>query len=275
MAVSPTGWLGNGPLRRRRWLIVWWWTSPWPNAVGRALPRAAMNSARRLSRRNRKGRCLSEPGATIRAMKTLPSKPNNIPDEDQFIDDEHRLYLAGKIAKKDWRHSVVHGLMPLISGREDKTGWPIHEHALGHGVHYTGPFFLSDDHGCTHGPSTHGRGHDCGDYGGDTRGETVRLCYQAIDRSTALFAWLDDPSAHGTLVEIGYAQGRGIPVFVGTPDRDDARIVRSKRPASDTRRPPMWFALESADVHIEARTPKAALETAIGILNYWRYGYCY
>ncbi len=190
--------------------------------------------------------------------------------------DEHRLYLAGKIAHKDWRHDVLRGV-PLNSGRDDKTSWSVVEHGLDKDVHYTGPFFLSDDHGCTHGPGTHGRGHDCGSNGGDSRRDTVRLCLKAIESSTGVFAWLDDPTAHGTLFEIGYAKGRGIPVIVGTPDSGEAHVVRTRRSATRDGRPEMWFALEGVDTHVAAPSPQAALKLAIEMFKHWRavdnYGY--
>jgi hypothetical protein len=78
------------------------------------------------------------------------------------------------------------------------------------------------------------------------------------------------PTAHGTLVEIGYAKGRGIPVIVGTPTSSGAHVVRSGRGTDRGGRPDMWFALTAADAHIRASTAEAALEEAISVLKYWR-----
>ncbi len=209
-------------------------------------------------------------------IETMTTTHTQLAGDVDTRTDELRLYLAGKIAKVDWRQEVMPG-PPSESVCYDKTAWSVAEHLLGRDVHYTGPFFLSDDHGCTHGPGTHGRGHDCGSNGGDSRRDTVRLCLKAIDSSTGVFAWLDDPTAHGTLFEIGYAKGRGIPVIVGTPTADEAHVVRTHRSATREGRPEMWFALEGVDTHLAAPTPQAALAMAIEMFRHWRavdnYGY--
>lgn len=180
---------------------------------------------------------------------------------------QHRIYLAGKIAKNDWRHEVVENLAIEMDWKR-VTAWPLQQNAIAPSVHYTGPHFIGCDHGCAHGENTHGRGDDCSGTG-ETAERTLELCLKAVRESTAFFAWLDDPSAYGTLVEIGYAKALNIPIAIGTPP-SAAVIVHSSRDLSDLRpRSDMWFALTCADVHIEALTPQAALAKAISTLDNW------
>lgn len=149
-----------------------------------------------------------------------------------------KLYLAGRVAKHDWRHAVVGG-----GYLRDAAGWlPWSELTFqGSGVsplgwnEYVGPFFVGCDHGCGHGKRLHGCGvaenHDCGagsDFlepdeaqaGDDPDGlkfwdrrrlpagmreHVSRECMLAIQRSDGVFAWLDDTECYGTLWELGFA----------------------------------------------------------------------
>jgi very-short-patch-repair endonuclease len=151
-----------------------------------------------------------------------------------------KVYLAGKIAKNGWRNEIVPEPGPdwydggpdepwgrRGIGRRAKGIWPIR---VGTEYDITGPFFVRDDHGCTHGQSSHANGGGCvGDFGGrafggsqSTKSELIRAsvriaCLHAIQQSDFVYAWVDDPTAHGTFAEIGYAIGAGIPVHVATP----------------------------------------------------------
>lgn len=184
------------------------------------------------------------------------------------VSRQHSIYLAGKIAKSDWRHEVVENLRSDSELERALTTWPLQENAIAPGVHYTGPHFISCDHGCAHGENTHGRGDDCSGTG-ESQQRTVELCLKALQESTAIFAWIDDLSAYGTLVEIGYAKALNIPVVIGTPPTQ-AVVVHSSRDVSLPRpRSEIWFALTCADVHIEAPTPQAALAAAISTLDDW------
>ena len=99
------------------------------------------------------------------------------------------------------------------------------------------------------------------------RRNTLWTC--ASRQSTAMFAWLDDPTAHGTLIEIGYAKALNIPIVINTPPARQAVVVRSSLGMPQRHRSEMWFALTSADVHIEAATPQLALAEAISALDDW------
>ena len=79
------------------------------------------------------------------------------------------------------------------------------------GAVYVGPYFLSDDHGCYHsGPNSHGvaaGGRACGEaYPGLSRPDVAKRCLSAIESATHIFCWIEDPTAYGSLVEIGYGK---------------------------------------------------------------------
>lgn len=175
-----------------------------------------------------------------------------------------RIYLAGKIAKNDWRHDLVVGLSNAIDTEATWDRWPVLERCMIGGHDYTGPFFISDDHGSAHGSETHGvdasgyswisnsglKSHDSPDEARQRR--VVTICKEAIKCSDLVFAWLDDPTAYGTLVEIGYAVGVGVPVIVGIPAETTAC-------GAD----PMWFAHLSANSVYAATSAREALVQAL------------
>jgi very-short-patch-repair endonuclease len=184
------------------------------------------------------------------------------------------IYLAGKIAKHDWRHGVVAGLRSASSEVANDRAWPNRLPRAIFGAHdYVGPFFIGCDHGCSHGESTHGNRDACGslslDRGeGHTRNDlsdTVRrLCFERIRAADMFFAWLggdDAATAFGTFVEIGYAAAV----------REERRASLSRRGplqiviASDRDLPGMWFAtgLSSHGV-VVANTAADALAIALG-----------
>lgn len=126
------------------------------------------------------------------------------------------LYLAGKIAKNDWRHQIV----PDLRGHLWTDG-PIHTEAFS----YVGPFFVSCDHGCNHGPNSHGAA------GGNEIGESefskqdvINNNMTALANADLLFAYITATDCHGTLVEIGWALANGIRIVIafapGIPSDD-------------------------------------------------------
>lgn len=122
-----------------------------------------------------------------------------------------RLYLAGKIGKNDWRHSLV----PNLRDRTWNNG-PIETGSFS----YIGPFFVSCDHGCGHNPSGHGMVQECIEpyY---TREDVIRLNMDAIEKSDIVFAYINAPDCYGTIVEIGYAIAKGKRVIMAfAPDID-------------------------------------------------------
>jgi len=141
-----------------------------------------------------------------------------------------RTYLAGKIAKGGWRSRLVEWHPDYTAPKWWGTysGWP--ELTISPGLTCVGPYAISDDHGCFHGNETHGvgaamwdmGGHGylvCGgSYDGVPRHVVHAWCLDAIKRCDVIFAWLDDLTAHGTLIELGYAKALGKPIFIGFPD---------------------------------------------------------
>lgn len=178
-----------------------------------------------------------------------------------------KLYLAGKISKNDWRHSIVAGLRSLHPHFEDGPSipdqWPILEKSINDTYDYTGPFFVSCDHGCYHGRDTHGiNSEGCGGpptpldtrphlYDtSNTRYKIVKLCRDAILRSDFVFVWVDSMSVYGSLFEIGFAYANKKRIWWGYPpklyDRSD-----------------LWFAESHASQIVCADTAEKALRLMI------------
>lgn len=175
-----------------------------------------------------------------------------------------KIYLAGKIGKNDWRHDLVKEVYPS-QGRSWTLGlreiwntydtsddpWPIIPQGVLKRWDYVGPYFLGCDHGCAHGPGSHGvAATTWGDCAGDKlhKDETVGRCLKAIDAADVVFAWLDDPTAYGTLAELGYAVARGKRVIIAHPSGFD--------PAE------FWFVMQMADLVVSRSTAAEALEHA-------------
>lgn len=130
------------------------------------------------------------------------------PMTDMAIDNcrRPRVYLGGKISELDWRHGLVSGLgggefgRPIVCDR----------------FIFTGPFFVSCGHGCGNGEATHGDAKNActNPLGAPDRWLVPSLCREWIRNSDVFFAWLDDRMAYGTVLEIGWAQMMGKPVYL-------------------------------------------------------------
>lgn len=169
-----------------------------------------------------------------------------------------RIYLAGKIQQNCWRHNVVAGLHDASS--QIGEDWPVLHRAINGSYDYVGPYFAATGHAVDHGNNTHGNWTLIkDDHGGISNGaEVTSRCLSAIRRSDLFFAWLSDATAHGTLVEIGYALALsdGPEVVVGYPKVD---------PDSDEyfALDDMWFAFTVAPSQVVSETPEGALALAI------------
>lgn len=169
-----------------------------------------------------------------------------------------RIYLAGRIEKYPrggWRSAVVRGLDGAAYADWAPTGdvsdeefcavrWPILEASIDGRHDYVGPFAMGCDHGCGHGPATHGMAIGSQSCFWNRGSATIRrhvasLCLAAIVRSDLVFAWLND-GAHGTLVEIGYALALGKRVYVA---------IQNGCPAESE----LWFALHAVGAAREVR----------------------
>jgi hypothetical protein len=158
-----------------------------------------------------------------------------------------RIYLAGKISKSCWRHSIVadlrNALPDLVTcptgGAEPIPEWPILRQAVFGEHHYVGPFFASCDHGCFHGEDSHGIGaqaelpHPVGHHGANLSASAVvvRRCMEAVSKADLIFAWIDCLDCYGTVTEIGHAHALGKRIWIAGP-----------RPLRD-----MWFVYQTAE----------------------------
>jgi very-short-patch-repair endonuclease len=186
------------------------------------------------------------------------------------------IYLAGKISRHDWREDVAPSIQDAWGnhsyGNADWSAhdaeWPVLPNAVLNAFDYTGPYFVD---GCTHSadgcPQEEHRASSMCEGEPSGRAATVQRCLNAIDRSDIVFAWLDDATAHGTLVELGYAKGRGKPVIVAGPNiprtwdqiwkqEEAAAPALSPAPAADE----LWFAFTCATSTLTANTPREAIE---------------
>lgn len=74
-----------------------------------------------------------------------------------------KIYLAGKVAKGDWRHQFVPELRnvldhEVVDASDVTVLWPRFIQGFLSQHDYVGPFFASCDHGCSHAPTSHGIG---------------------------------------------------------------------------------------------------------------------
>lgn len=180
------------------------------------------------------------------------------------------IYLAGKISKDDWRHELIGwDLRGTWQPNEDDPSqpWPVIKNGVLGTFDYVGPYFISDDHGCGHGPNTHGCGQDgsvlCySDQPIPDRTQVRSLCLAAIDAADIVFAWLNDPTAYGTLVEIGYALARGKKIVIAAPEQPETfeELGGHGYHLPGSRTNDLWFAFSCAGYTLTTETPREAIE---------------
>ncbi|MCC3243800.1 hypothetical protein LG047_00420 [Methylocystis sp. WRRC1] len=135
-----------------------------------------------------------------------------------------RVYFAGKISHGagDWRMAALGRNRPASVGGSDindlkRVFDPNYAVDCG-GFLYHGPFFVACDHGCAHGPATHGAGHnDCTEVTKDV--ETTRECvFQAslarIAGADFVFSYINETDCFGTIFELGAARKARTPIFL-------------------------------------------------------------
>ena len=174
-----------------------------------------------------------------------------------------KIYLAGKISKNDWRSDVVdHCLFPWDSFNmtdiaSSVNGFPCSEKSI-FGVHdYTGPYFV-EDHVRDDTENNHGVNiTQCNwkhFHMKEARESLIAFCKLAIAQSDLVFAWIDDITCYGTLVEIGYAIGCHIPVDVVFSSHLDVGDVED-----------LWFASGiCSDYILTNDDAQSALKVALG-----------
>lgn len=238
--------------------------------VARAVATVALESACEVAARN-KGHNFAEPITDLsKAGEWLFRAARHFAVD--MTTPRERVYLAGRITKHGWR-------IPLLGGdaraatmlpADWEGSWPVLERKVLGAHDYVGPYFVGCDHGCGHGPATHGTlGVENNTEGGpgwwdpwECMGlapSTAKVnmaikdhCRTAIEVSTLVFAWITDLEAYGTLWELGYAAGRGKAVVIAMPlELKDAPWVRE-----------LWFAYTGV-LLIFASEPGAALKAVL------------
>lgn len=180
------------------------------------------------------------------------------------------IYFAGKISKNDWREKITNfDVGNVLDGSYEGSLQLRNGVDIGDGDRYVGPFFVSCDHGCYHGPNSHGAGagqEGCG-CAHLTRAMVHRMCLDGIRRCDVLYAWIDSKDCFGTISEIGYAAALGKRIWIAYEKemlsdmmRSNIRIDCMVRPGNgvevflaDRRLPThdMWFMSHFASsVHI-------------------------
>jgi hypothetical protein len=167
-----------------------------------------------------------------------------------------KIYLAGKIDKNDWRHNLVPDLRDTYSMER----WiAVRNLPMVGGHDYVGPFFIACDHGCSHGPNSHGAavGNEAScaiagaDIGHENDNSPARVHAKGVDgirRCDVFVAWmgLDFASAYGTIYEIGVAKALY------------KKIAIIKHPALKIE--DFWFPLEAADLILTTTDPVFAVK---------------
>jgi hypothetical protein len=92
---------------------------------------------------------------------------------------------------------------------------------------YCGPFFISCDHGCSHGPNKHGIANSCNsaDFMGPLDRQHKKIFDINLKRlrmADYLFGFIESPDAFGTFIEIGLAYAWGIPIALRLPPKSKA-----------------------------------------------------
>lgn len=139
-----------------------------------------------------------------------------------------KIYIAGKIRRE--RNRLGLPIDSTLHAGGDYETFMDHENREFEfdtlHYEYTGPYTIGCDHSCAHAYS-HAVGPTCGDdFFGHVEGHGMRTeirkmvserSLAGIDEADIVFAWLGDDSheAHGTLVEIGYAKGKGKTILIG------------------------------------------------------------
>ena len=136
-----------------------------------------------------------------------------------------KIYLAGKISKNCWRHSLV---PRLRQGNWDDGALDCESFV------YVGPFFESCDHGCYHEPTGHGNigGNNLCQSPTKTQEQVRTACLRSIDTCDILFAYIDTHECYGTVAEIQYARGKDKTIVIifgpeiATPDKNEFWFVQ-------------------------------------------------
>jgi hypothetical protein len=110
------------------------------------------------------------------------------------------VYLAGKIGKNDFRHYLIPRLgNHTWADGQIETKW----------FCYVGPFFVSCDHACNHGPNTHGaiaQNTIC--EAEFTRQQVISNNMAALESADLVIVYITSLDCYGTVFEIGWAKAK-------------------------------------------------------------------
>ena len=167
-----------------------------------------------------------------------------------------KLYLAGKISKNDWRHDIAPAIRDIYSVKSWREVSSVP--TIFAWVDYYGPFFVACDHGCGHGPDTHGVALDTtGCFHMEiTRAEVLKKSEAGIRACNLFVAYLgpDFATACGTMSEIGYAHALGKHILlISHPDLDSNE---------------MWFVRSMATQEIIDPDPTVLMSLLWGVEDY-------
>jgi nucleoside 2-deoxyribosyltransferase len=148
-------------------------------------------------------------------------------------------------------------------------------------LRYAGPLIPSDDHGCYHDDLSTWLAKCGGDFTGpgashsyssSTEGwrhprDVVAHCLASIDAADLCFFWLEDYESYGSLVEIGYARGRGKRVAVAFPTALRGRIDSTSTPDSWEDAKELMHGRELWFAGFAANTVTAVASPALGLMH--------
>lgn len=160
------------------------------------------------------------------------------------------IYMAGKVEQNCWRGDITLGLRSAGLNSDERLDWPRFL-IPGTRLEYVGPYFVSCDHGCSHGDMTHGQGPGCSDTAPAAK-DLSRACLSAVRDADWIFCWINQLDCYATLIELGYAARDGRKIFVGVDEKlkDQLRHREIPPPVGDEPAPrhvgahELWF-LES------------------------------
>jgi hypothetical protein len=188
-------------------------------------------------------------------------------------------YAAGRIQYSRDRFGLIScDIMQHTKEPRKKDAFVINSSVDGVNFGYSGPFTISDDHGCAHikggtdfvdsynknpnnmvgfGSSSHGscteapcidgQSSVCGGFDMDI---VFNRSINGIKLADCVFAWFEDLKAYGTLFELGFAHALGKNIFIG----HSSEIKKNGE---------LWFALKSTQMVSKFNSAKEAFSDAI------------
>lgn len=187
--------------------------------------------------------------------------------------ERKRIYMAGKITQNGWRSNIVSAIRdyPPPSKGEfiNVDGYPLD---------YVGPFFLSCDHGCSHGEKTHGVAPSCcisereaatalnldesKFHGGKNTysNSVINKCFAGINKADTVFVWIDCVDCYATLIEAGYSYANKKDLRVGISESIKPRISYQEKTEGRLGTHELWFVQNMANGFVFSDTAKKAFD---------------